>query len=1376
MSKFATNQQPRCYRSVRTAYSIRYVAVACLYWFVLLVCCRATPAVAQQKMPAFRSLSQEQGLSNNAVTCVYQDRAGFMWIGTRSGLNRFDGYDLQVYSKQGEGSNFIPRDNIYDIQEDAQGQLLVITLNGALLRLDSATHRFGPFFTPDENRRYGFDHISFIRAYVDRQGIVWLSTLQHGLIAFDETHRMPRFFTTKSLPAIASNNVVTVMEDSQHQLWVGTDAGITTISPDRKSSRQLLPGNALANDDANHINAFFEDRLNQIWIATGRGLFMHRADDTDLIPLLTNGQPLGVVRSLQDDLSGNVWIGTDDGLLIFDLQKHTFTPVPTNPTQRFALNDQYVFSICRDRQGNMWVGTYYGGVNINYATTAGFAVLPDPRAHNALNGKIIRDIVEDKWGNRWFGLENSGVVGLMHNSAEIKTLTTSPSTENGLLGNQIQGLDDDADGNLWIGSYNRGVNKYDPRTGRITHFSHEPGNNNSLSSNAVNNILVDRKGRVWIGTNLGGLNRYDAQTGHFRHYRHSSRAGSLGNDQVATLYEDAKGQLWIGTVTGLNRYDEWRDQFVQYPRLNQSVSAAGLYVTAIFEDHQSTLWVGSAGDGLFALTPKTGQFRSVRPDRQLANATVYKVLEDRGGQLWFGSNTGLYKYDALTNHYVNFTISDGLVANQFNYNAGCALKNGQLMFGLVNGYTLFDPVRLQKPDYKPVLAITDFRANDRPASAVSDPKMSAPPSVQLAHDQSTLHIRFVALEYGSYDNKLYTYKLEGYDDVWSVPSKNRVATYTRLPHGQYRFLVRATSNKGNWVAAATPILVTIRPPWWQTTWAYLGYALLSAGFVYCLGRYSIIEINRKNQLLIERLDREREREMSAMKYRFFTNVSHEFRTPLTLIKAPLDELMAQTQVVNQYQSTRQLVLMDQQVSKMVRLVDQLMDVSKSEAGHLKLQLEAVDLVPLCGQIVGQFEAMATQQLITLRFQSLANRFVRWADADKLEKVVYNLLTNALKYTPAHGSIMVQLSGGDDHKPVMITVTDTGIGIPLAALPRVFDRFYQADNQQFAAHRGTGIGLALCRDLVELHGGTIIARSQPLAGSQFIVTLPLTTAETPAITLYSHADTPREEGVAILPPVPVTGCKPTVLVVEDNLDIQAYLRELLLPTYNVVCRDNGQVAWTYLEEHLPDLIVSDVMMPLVDGILFCRQVKSNLTTCHLPVLMLTARGTDTDQISGLATGADDYITKPFNPQVLLLRLQNLLANRQLIKDKFRRELLLEPQGLTTDSLDEIFLKKAMAVTEANVENPNFTAQVLAEFMNMSRSAFYRKLQAITDLTPGDFIRNVRLKRAAQLLQQHELSVSAVAFAVGYNDLKTFRQNFQQQYGTTPANWSKKAQLS
>ncbi len=1094
--------------------------------------------------------------------------------------------------------------------------------------------------------------------------------------------------------------------------------------------------------------------------------------------MLANRQPLGVVRSLQDDLGGNVWIGTDDGLLIFDLQKHTLTPIPTNATQRFALNDQYVFSICRDRQGNMWVGTYYGGVNINYATTAGFALLPQPRAHNALNGKIIRDMVEDKWGNRWFGLENSGVVGLMHNSSEIITLTTSSSGSNGLLGNQIQGLDDDANGNLWIGSYNRGVNKYDPKTGRITHFSHESGNQNSLSSNAVNNILVDRKGRVWIGTNLGGLNRYDAQTGHFRHYRHSSRAGSLGNDQVATLYEDAKGQLWVGTVTGLNRYDEAHDQFVQYTRLNQSVSAAGLYVTAIFEDHRGTLWVGSAGDGLFAMNPQTGQFRRIRPDRQLANVTVYKMLEDRGGQLWFGSNTGLYKYDAATNHYVNFTISDGLVANQFNYNAGCALKNGQLMFGLVNGYTLFDPVRLQKPDYKPVLAITDFRANDQPANTPNNLKQTAPPSVQLTHDQSTLHIRFVALEYGSYDNKLYAYKLDGYDDSWSVPSKNRVATYTRLPHGQYRFLVRSTNNKGNWVAASAPILITIRPPWWQTPWAYLGYLLLSVGLVYCLGRYSIIEINRKNQLLIEHLDREREREMSAMKYRFFTNMSHEFRTPLTLIKAPLDEMMAQTQLVNQQQSSRQLVLMDQQVSKMVRLVDQLMDVSKSESGYLTLQFDAVDLVTLCTQLVGQFGTMATQQGIALQFRSAAGRLVRWADADKLEKVVYNLLTNALKYTPAGGSITVQLAGDDDRDPVTITVTDTGIGMPTAALPYIFDRFYQADNQQFAAHKGTGIGLALCRELVELHGGTVTVQSQPLAGSRFTVTLPLTSPPigTPALPLDTPAETHRDEVVLSPPFIPITGCKPTVLVVEDNGDIQAYLRDLLLPAYNVVCRDNGQVAWTYLEDHLPDIIVSDVMMPLVDGILFCKQVKSHLTTCHLPVLMLTARGTDTDQISGLATGADDYITKPFNPRLLLLRLQNLLANRQLIKDKCRRELMLEPQGLTTNSLDEAFLKKAMTVTEANVENPDFTAQALAESMNMSRSAFYRKLQAITDLTPSDFIRNVRLKRAAQLLQQHELSVAAVAFAVGYNDLKTFRQNFQQQFGTTPANWGKTAQLA
>ncbi|KAB7726701.1 response regulator [Rudanella paleaurantiibacter] len=1335
-------------------------------------------AHSQPITPKFHSISQEQGLSNNSVTCIYQDQTGFIWMGTRNGLNRYDGHELQVYSKEREGRFHIPRDNIYDIGEDAHRQVLIATLNGELLVQDSITHQFTPFFRPDENQRHGFNQMLFLKIYTDSRGMLWLTTHRHGLIAIDQQRRTFRFYTTQSLPAIASNRVITVREDTQHRLWVGTDAGVTLLSPDHKSSSQYAPGANGRSRDANHVNAFFEDRLNRMWVATGGGVFLYQPAEAAFLPvekLALSPSLFATARTLQDDLNGNLWIGTDDGLFVFDLQKQTLTPVKTDASQRYALNDQYVFSICRDRQGDMWVGTYYGGVNVTYFSAYGFDQFPQPRAHSALDGKIIRDIVEDRSGNLWFGLENSGVVGLMRDGQTIRVLNHTGPTGQTLLGNQIQGLDDDADGTLWIGSYNRGVNQYDPKTGRVMHLQHEPGNANSLVSNAVNNILVDRKGRVWIGTNLGGLDRYDKKSQTFRHYRHSARPGSIDNDQIATLYEDTNGQIWAGTTTGLNRYDEQRDLFVAYSKLNDAVSAAGLYVTAIFEDQRGTLWVGTAGDGLFALNPVTGKFRHVSPDRQIANATVYKILEDRDGQLWFGSNTGLYRYAPAQNRYVKYTISDGLVSNQFNYNAGSLLKNGRLIFGSVNGYTLFDPARIQKPDFKHALALTDFRVNNQPAYSVNELERAIPQAVRLAHDQSTLQFSFVALEYGSFDNKQYAYKLENYDDNWSTAAKNRVATYTRLPPGTYQFRVKATNNDGDWVAASSPVLITIRPPFWQTTWAYTGYGLLLLGFLYLLRRYSLIEIDRKKQLLLEHYEREREQELSAMKYRFFTNMSHEFRTPLTLIKAPLDELLTLAQLSRE-QVRQRLTLMSQQVGKMVRLVDQLMDVSKAESGFLQLHPQSTELVALCTGLVRQFEGAANQQNIGLQFAPEIGRLLAWVDADKVEKVLYNLLTNAFKYTPANGQITVRLDrtgANPTGEWAVISVADTGVGIPPTDLKRVFERFYQADNQHQLAQKGTGIGLALCRELVELHGGTITVESSPNQGSRFVVSLPLVvppSEQQPPSPDPVSTENPEPAGAGLVLLTPTTH-RPTLLLVEDEPDVQTYLRDLLQTSYEVTSLNNGQEAWAYLQEHLPDVIVSDVMMPLMDGIELCKRIKTHLTTCHLPVLMLTARSTVDDQVEGLTIGADDYVPKPFHPQLLLIRLQNLLQNRQLLKDKLRKELILQPQAVTTNSLDEEFLKRVMDITEAGIENPDFNAQFLVESLNMSRSAFYRKLQAITDLSPGDFIRDVRLKRAAQLLARQELMVAEVAYAVGYNDLKTFRQNFQQRFGITPSGYGK-----
>ena len=830
--------------------------------YIFLTLSLACPLLSAQVIaPKFVSLSQEQGLSNNSVTCIYQDRTGFIWIGTRNGLNRYDGHTLQIYAKDGENDFRIPHDNIYDIREDAQGQLLIVTLNGELLRQDSITHRFRPFFSAAENRRYGFSAMSFLQTYTDRRGTLWLATLRHGLVAFDPKVRMARFYTTRSVPAIGGNKAITVLEDSQQRLWVGTDAGVTLLSPDRKSSRQYKPPAGLIDKESTHINALFEDRLGRLWVGSGHGIFLHQPDKGELVPLQipAGANALsGAIRTLKDDKNGNVWIGTDEGLFIFDVRRQTLYPIKTSPTERHALTDQYVFSVCRDRQGTMWVGTYYGGVSVNYASATGFDQFEQPRAHDALTGKIIRDIVEDKAGNQWFGLENSGVIGLMNDSKTVRRLTHYGNPAQSLLGDQIQGMDDDEDGNLWIGSYNRGLNQYSPRTGRVMHFRHEPGNQNSLSSDAVNNVLVDRKGRVWIGTNLGGLNRYDRTRQTFRRYRYSARPGSINNDQVATLYEDRQGRIWVGTVTGLNRYDEEHDRFVRYPRLNQSISSAGLYVTAVFEDRRGTLWVGSAGDGLFALDPKTGAFRHPQPDRQLASATVYKILEDQNRHLWFSSNTGLYRFDSRSNRYEKYTMSDGLVANQFNYNSGSLLTTGQLVFGSVNGYALFNPTHLQKSDYRPAVVITDFRVNNQPAYAVNERNQSPLKAIQLAHDQSTLYFSFVALAYGSHNKERYAVKLDGYDESWSVPSSNRLTTYTRLPPGQYRFRVRATNNGSDWIVESTPILITIRYPWWQSTWAYIVYAVAAGGLVYVLGRYSVIEINRKKQLLREHYERERD--------------------------------------------------------------------------------------------------------------------------------------------------------------------------------------------------------------------------------------------------------------------------------------------------------------------------------------------------------------------------------------------------------------------------------------------------------------------------------------------------------------------------------------
>lgn len=1349
--------------------------IRCLFVIWIFV---VTQAIGQSFPPKFRPLSQEQGLSNNAVRYIYQDKSGFIWIATRSGLNRYDGYELQVYSKEGKGRYYTPWDDIHHICEDIAGRLLIILFNGEVVALNPATQAFEPYFTDYEKKQSGLNDLVVGDFYSDGSGILWLSTLNNGLLAFNQKKRTWQLYSTKSQPAILSNKVKSIFKDSQNRLWIATDIGLTVISVDRKSTTDYPISTLSGDKQFNSINVIYEDRLNRMWIGTELGLFFFRPSTGQFISfesVTKQKSPSTIIRCLQDDAGGNIWIGTDEGLHIFDSQKQLLREVPTNPKERLALNDKYVFSICRDRQNNMWAGTYFGGVNVHYYTTFGFGSFPQKDAHNALDGKIIRDIVEDKKGNMWFGLENSGVVGLMGKNRIVqkmqdKTLKTA----------QVQGLACDKDGNLWVGNYNKSLIFFNVKTKETRYFEHKSNDTNSLSFNAVNNVLVDKKGRIWVGTNSGGLNLYDKAKNVFYHYKHSEITGSLSNDQVATLHEDRHGRIWIGTVRGLNLYDEQKNTFKTYPlgEASKNKSVENKYVTAIFDNQAGTIWVGTVGDGLYKLNPNTGKSVAIAPNAPLSNSTVYKILEDKGGQLWFSSNNGLYRLNPATNQYEKYTSIDGLTSNQFNYNSGLLLSNGQLIFGSVNGYTLFDPAQIQKSNYKPALIITDFHVGDAPAHTVNEIKDNSFEKTRLPYDQSTLHLSFVALEYGNYDNKLYSYKLDGYDKEWSIPSKNKAATYTQLASGTYRFLVKATNNDGEWLAMAKPISIQIRYPWWRNYWAYGFYFILLGSAIYLFGQYSVIRNNRKQELLLEHYEREREQELNALKYRFFTNISHEFRTPLTLIKAPLEELKTKLSKSGGEPLSQRIHLMSQQVDKMMRLVDQLMDVSKSEMGQLNIYLSATDVVVLCRQLVAQFQTMAIQQKIDLEYIPSLSHLTALIDVDKIEKVLYNLLSNAFKYTPAGGQIKVYLDSDSSEKEkgnqIKIRVEDTGVGISEADVPYIFDRFYQGNNQQTLAQKGTGIGLAHCIELIDLHKGTIKVKTSLHKGSIFEVTFPLVipsvktqSAETVSTGDLSEPETSSQNfNEKMLPE------KESVLVVEDDPDVQNYLRELLTEKYHVTCMDNGKLAWDYLQKEIPDVVVSDVMMPLMDGILFCKEIKSHLSTCHLPVVMLTAKTTVTDQLQGLETGADDYISKPFHPDVLLARIKNLLTSRRILKDKFRKDLILQPTEVTTNSLDETFLKTVMTILEENITNPDFSAQILVQSLNMSRSAFYRKLQALTNLSPSDFIREMRMKRAAQLLQNQEMNVSEVAYAVGYNDLKTFRQNFQHRFAVSPSQFVKK----
>jgi signal transduction histidine kinase/ligand-binding sensor domain-containing protein/DNA-binding response OmpR family regulator len=1146
----------------------------------------------------------------------------------------------------------------------------------------------------------------------------------------------------------------------------------------------------------NAIKCIIQDSNNDIWVATEfSGLFKYDQDLKQLnyYKLPYYHENIDNVRVLFEDNRKILWIGFDGaGLGKLDLGTGNFSVYQHSGNDPFSLSNNTVYTISQSSEGIIWVGNYSGGINL-------------------YNDKRYK-----------FGI-----------------IQYNPFKQEGLGNNNVRTLYEDKEGIIWLGTRN-GLDRYDPVKDVFKHYYHKEGDSHSISSNIVLSILEDSYGKLWVGTFSGGLNVLDKRSGRFEHYcTNPTDNTSISNNNIYHIFEDSSRNLWIGTLSQLNKFNRSDGTFAKYPvsgiryifedsqKRFYIGSSYGLYlfdpnagsatkiwpsgsrgymVPFIYEDTKGELWVATKGRGVLRYSAERVLKASYTVNNGLPNDVINTIVEDDHGFLWLSTNKGICKFDPVTEEIRSYDYGDGLQGNEFNTNSGIKSKNGLIYFGGVNGLNYFYPNQIQDNLCIPQVLLTNLKISNQQVGIGEEKSplktnISISKELNLKYDQSDFTFEFVALNYTFPGKNQYAYKLEGFEDNWNYVGNKRSATYTNIPAGEYVFRVKASNNDMVWNDTGASIEIFITPPFWRTWYAILFYFAVIISLLLMFKRYALIPVEVKNKLLIQRIENEKKEELNQLKLAFFTNISHEFRTPLTLVVGPLEKMLKNTP--GNSANRQQIELMLRNSKRLLMMVNQLMDFRKIDMDKMQLKLKQGDICVFIKEIWQSFESLARDRRINYSFYSEKNSIVTWFDSDAIEKVVYNLLSNAFKFTSeVSGEISVFLSIIQEPEPnakigwltkpkdyfpsyLQLIVKDNGIGIEKDKLHRIFDRFYVGDNMHSWKNEGTGIGLALAKSFVELHKGKIWSESDIGEGSRFYVKIPIIPEPFEA----NNARITFEEGGGKEHPkrmpdaehykkvskeeselIPDNDDSVIVLIVEDNPDLLEFIKSNMKGNYCFLDATNGQEGFDIALKTVPDIVISDVMMPVMDGLEFCSKLKSHEITSHIPVILLTARASKEFKMEGFKTGADDYITKPFDPDLLESRMINLLESRMKLKELFSKEITLEPTQTIITSQDEKLLSKLMETIDENLDNSEFGVAELVVKLGTSRAVLYRKVKALTNMSVIEFIKTYKLKKAAQFLSQNNLSIAEIAYAVGYSDPKYFSKSFKEVFNISPKEYA------
>ncbi len=1357
----------------------------------LLLCLllSAAPLFPQEGKIVFDHITIKNGLSDGRIDCILQDSHGFLWFGTQDGLNRYDGYNFTVFDHDIFDSTSISSNWIRCIVEDRFRNLWIGTEGGGLNLFDYESERFTRWTHQPGNSQSLNDN--FVRTiFEDSNGILWIGA-RTGLTQFD---RQKQVFNSVHIEPCNPNspvfteNVTEFLEDSEYDLWIGTQDCIYRYDREKQSIEHLTFTNG-----AERIGTLFEDSY------------------------------------------GDIWIGSRyNGLRKYDRSSRKFLRYQNDPSNPKSLSSDEIKDIFEDREENLWIGTMHGGLNLFNRVTGGFSHFKnDPRDPSSLSSNSVRSIYQDRTGVVWIGMDGSGIDFFVKNRQKFQVYGNRVSDPKDLSNNTILSIFEDTDGVLWIGTEGGGLTRFSRKNGTYAQFKTEKDRPYSLSSNQVTCIFEDSEGVLWIGTKEG-LNKFHKDQGIFHRY-YVKTTPITGNNFINVILEDKPGYLLLGTNSGLISFDKKSGEFTPLNFEQNSLLDNEVVVTLLI-DTTGLLWIGYLRSGLVTYHPQTRAYLHYRSDADKSNSlsnnfvqylyqdkagrvwvatrkglnrfqptsqgflrytkadglssnVIVGILEDDGGNLWLSTTNGLSKFNTAEETFINYNVDDGLQGNQFWIRSCFKSRSGELFFGGNNGFNAFYPDHIEKlaNPHIPPIVITNVKILNEPLNQSVYVYTSGRDTIHLAYNENQVSFEFAALDFTRPEKNQFAYMLEGFENNWIYAGTRRYANYTNLDPGRYKFRVKGTNNDGVWNEQGAVLTLIIPTPFWKTGWAYVLYGLLAIGLIYGVNAYILSLVRMKHDLKIERMEKEKVKEINQFKLQFFTDIAHEFKTPLTLIQAPLEEILNSVKKGVPFQD--EFRLMYRNVKYLLRLMHQLLSFRRAEQGRMELKVSRGDLVQFVKEVFELFGESARKHHIEYRFSTLPEVIEGWFDWEKLEEILVNVIDNAFKYTPDSGRISVNLL--DSHPltaanpEVTIEVQDTGMGIGKDDMDHIFERFYHAREGHHPNQVSSGLGLALTKKLVELHHGRISVESLEDRGSLFQITLPLGKAHLKEEEILSSiAETlhfrslmqfPVEEGSPAQEPEPDLASDDNrsetalILIIEDNTELRTYMQKTLARHYRIAEARDGQEGFEQARKLLPDIVISDVMMPNLNGFDLCRLLKNDIATSHIPIILLTAKTAIEYKIEGIETGADDYIEKPFHFRFLDARIKNILRSREKLRERYRRELILQPNEISVVSTDEKFLMKIREIVEEHVDDPNLEIKQLASEAGLSRTNLFLKLKALTGYSPGEYIRTIRLEKAAQLLRKTELTIGEIAYQVGFKYPKYFSTCYHHQYGVTPSEY-------